>query len=85
MNSADSTALNGTTRRQFLKTSTQAMAGVALASTLVRPGYAAESNTIQVALIGCGGRGTGAAADALDYQERPHQARGHGRCVRKPP
>lgn len=41
------------------------MAGVALASSL-RPGvYAAENNTINVALVGCGGRGTGAAANAL--------------------
>jgi predicted dehydrogenase len=30
-----------------------------------RPGYAAESNTIKIALVGCGGRGTGAAAQAL--------------------
>ncbi len=54
-----------TTRREFLKTSTTAAAGVALAAALPRPGYAAESNTIKVALIGCGGRGTGAAAQAL--------------------
>jgi len=54
-----------TTRREFLRTSTAAAAGVALASALPRPGYTAESNTIKVALIGCGGRGTGAAAQAL--------------------
>ncbi len=40
-------------------------AGVALAGALARPGYAAENNTIKIALVGCGGRGTGAAAQAL--------------------
>jgi len=54
-----------TTRREFLKTSGAAVAGAALASAIVRPGYAAESNTIKIALVGCGGRGTGAAAQAL--------------------
>jgi predicted dehydrogenase len=33
--------------------------------------YAAEDNTLQVALIGCGGRGTGAAADALGVKRGP--------------
>jgi predicted dehydrogenase len=49
-----------------LKT-TGALAGAALAARLAlpRPGYAAEQNTIKIALVGCGGRGTGAAADAL--------------------
>jgi myo-inositol 2-dehydrogenase / D-chiro-inositol 1-dehydrogenase len=43
-------------------------AGAALASGFVRPGYAAEQNTIKVALVGCGGRGTGAASQALSTQ-----------------
>ena len=56
-----------TTRRDFLKTSGGALAGAALAAPLAtpRPGYAAEDNTIRIALVGCGGRGTGAAANAL--------------------
>jgi myo-inositol 2-dehydrogenase / D-chiro-inositol 1-dehydrogenase len=56
-----------TTRRDFLKTSSTALAGAALAAPLAvpRPGYAAEDNTIKIALVGCGGRGTGAAANAL--------------------
>ena len=56
-----------TTRRDFLKTSGGALAGAALAAPLAlpRPGYAAEDNTIKIALVGCGGRGTGAAANAL--------------------
>ena len=51
--------------------------GIALASTLANPSipkvHAAEENTIRVALIGCGGRGTGAAANALSVQNGPTQ------------
>ena len=54
-----------TTRREFLHTSSKVAAGAVLASAIARPGYAAESNTLQIALIGCGGRGSGAAAQAL--------------------
>jgi predicted dehydrogenase len=56
-----------TTRRDFLKLSGGALAGAALAAPLAvpRPGYAAENNTIKIALVGCGGRGNGAAANAL--------------------
>ena len=54
-------------RRSFLKTTGNAAAGAALAAALStpRPGHAAEANTIKIALVGCGGRGTGAAANAL--------------------
>ena len=53
-------------RRDFLKTTTAA-AGAALAFNLniARSAHAAGDDTIKVALIGCGGRGTGAAANAL--------------------
>jgi myo-inositol 2-dehydrogenase / D-chiro-inositol 1-dehydrogenase len=54
-----------TTRREFLRTSAKAVTGAAVASALGRAGYTAENNTVKVALIGCGGRGTGAAAQAL--------------------
>jgi predicted dehydrogenase len=54
-----------TSRRAFLKRSGRLVAGGAVAGALTRPGYAAEQNTIKVALIGCGGRGTGAVANAL--------------------
>ncbi len=64
MNSETSSP-KSTTRREFLKTSTAAVAGAALAGAIAKPGYAAESNTIKVALVGCGGRGSGAAAQAL--------------------
>lgn len=51
------------TRRGFLKASTQvsAVAGLSLASQA----YAAGSDRIRIGLVGCGGRGTGAARDAL--------------------
>jgi myo-inositol 2-dehydrogenase / D-chiro-inositol 1-dehydrogenase len=65
MNSPNFPASNGTTRREFLKTSGAALAGAALTGAVPRPGYAAENNTIKIALVGCGGRGTGAAAQAL--------------------
>ncbi|MEI6786685.1 MAG: twin-arginine translocation signal domain-containing protein [Verrucomicrobiota bacterium] len=68
MNSTRLPDSNRTTRREFLKTSGTALAGAALASAIARPGYAAESNTIKIALVGCGGRGTGAAAQAMSTQ-----------------
>lgn len=52
-------------RREFLKQTSGALTGAALLSTLSVRSYAAENNTIPIALIGCGGRGTGAAANAL--------------------
>jgi myo-inositol 2-dehydrogenase / D-chiro-inositol 1-dehydrogenase len=54
-----------TTRRSFLKSAGAAAATVSLAGAMARPGYAAENNTVKIALVGCGGRGTGAAAQAL--------------------
>jgi predicted dehydrogenase len=53
------------TRREFLATSTRVAAGAAVIGALPRVGYAAESNTIKIALVGCGGRGSGAVAQAL--------------------
>jgi predicted dehydrogenase len=41
------------------------MAGTALAAGLGARSYAGENNTIKVALVGCGGRGSGAAVNAL--------------------
>ena len=53
------------TRRQFLARSSKVAAGAALVAALPRAGYTAEDNTIKIALIGCGGRGSGAAVQAL--------------------
>ncbi|MHC4693315.1 MAG: Gfo/Idh/MocA family protein [Planctomycetota bacterium] len=59
-------ASENTTRRKFLK-STAALAGGALASKLTtgEVTYAGGSDIIRVGMIGCGGRNTGAAAQAL--------------------
>jgi predicted dehydrogenase len=71
MNASEPPTTNHTTRRDFLKTSSKALAGAALTAAIARPGYTAGSDTIQVALIGCGGRGTGAAANALATTSGP--------------
>jgi len=52
-------------RRAFLQQSTGLVAGAGLTAALAARAYAGENNTIKVALVGCGGRGTGAAAQAL--------------------
>ncbi len=56
------------TRRTFLKEASGALAGATLASTLSTRAYAGENNTVKVVLVGCGGRGTGAAANALSTE-----------------
>ena len=58
-------------RREFLKTTVRIAAASALAGTAIPHVHAGENNTIQVALIGCGGRGTGAAANALAVKNGP--------------
>lgn len=52
-------------RRNFLKTSGQFAAASVLAGVALPHVHAAEDNTIRLALIGCGGRGTGAVANAM--------------------
>jgi predicted dehydrogenase len=60
-----------TSRREFLKQTGSLAAGSVLAAGLTSRIYAGESNTIQVALIGCGGRGTGAASNAMSVPSGP--------------
>src|SRR5579862_2960197 len=52
-----------TSRRRFIA-GVSVLAGVALPAV-----HAAENNTVQLALIGCGGRGTGAAENALSVEK----------------
>ena len=59
------------TRRAFLRTSGTAAAATALAGSVIPRVHAAEENTIRLALIGCGGRGSGAVRDALDASDGP--------------
>jgi predicted dehydrogenase len=54
-----------------LKATSAAAAGSALAGAVVPHVHAAEDNTIRLALIGCGGRGSGAAVDAFESTGGP--------------
>jgi predicted dehydrogenase len=56
-------------RRQFLQHSGSLAAGAVLLGGAVPAVHAAEDNTIRLALIGCGGRGSGAVADALSVPD----------------
>jgi predicted dehydrogenase len=62
---------NHPTRREFLENAGRIAAASALAGVAVPRVHAAENNTIQLALIGCGARGTGAAANALNVRRGP--------------
>ena len=57
---------NDPTRRTFLKSSAAAVAGTALAGTIARTAHAAGSDEIKFCLVGCGGRGTGAATNIMN-------------------
>jgi predicted dehydrogenase len=60
-----------TPRREFLINTGRVAAASALAAAAVPRVHAAEDNTIRIALVGCGGRGTGAADNALNVQNGP--------------
>jgi predicted dehydrogenase len=55
----------GASRRTFLKAGAIAGAGIAAGLPSFAGAFAAGNETIKVGLVGCGGRGTGAARDAL--------------------
>ena len=58
---------NSVSRRHFLKHSSLALAGTAALARFpaIATGQAAPDGPIRIGLIGCGGRGSGAVADAL--------------------
>jgi predicted dehydrogenase len=60
-----------TTRRDFIKTTGRLAAVSALAGVALPHVHAAGSGLIQLALVGCGGRGTGAASNALASKGGP--------------
>lgn len=64
---SENVQIQSATRRDFIKHSSAAVVGGSLAATLgsARSVHAAGSDVIKVGLIGCGGRGSGAAGDAL--------------------
>ncbi|MHC4399016.1 MAG: Gfo/Idh/MocA family protein, partial [Planctomycetota bacterium] len=60
-----------TSRRDFIKGSAAAVTGAAVTGglTVARSAHAAGSDLLKVALIGCGGRGTAAAANCLNVPD----------------
>ncbi len=64
--SDNSRSLPRSSRRDFLKTSSVVAGGVVAGGlNLARTAHAAGSDILKIGLIGCGGRGTGAAANAM--------------------
>ncbi|MBB6239231.1 putative dehydrogenase [Pedobacter sp. AK013] len=57
--------INQQDRRDFLKATAMLAGGAMLSSIPLAGAYASGSDTIKIALIGCGDRGTGAAFQAL--------------------
>ena len=53
-------------RRSFLKASATGLAALGMSRSLSAGAYAAGSDLLKVGLVGCGGRGTGAASQALN-------------------
>jgi hypothetical protein len=58
-------------RREFLKNTGRIAATSALVSGLGPYLHAAQNNTVKLALVGCGGRGSGAASEALSVKNGP--------------
>jgi predicted dehydrogenase len=67
----NSSIQGSTTRREFIKATGKLAAASALANVAIPAVHAAGSDLIQIALIGCGGRGTGAAGNALCVKRGP--------------
>jgi myo-inositol 2-dehydrogenase/D-chiro-inositol 1-dehydrogenase len=65
IHSTDPAETTQTSRRNFLKSSAVAAAAQLSGSFLARTAHAAGGDTIRIGVIGCGGRGTGAAINAL--------------------
>ena len=59
-------------RRQFLQRSAVTGAAALGALSLARGAHAAGSDVIKIGLIGCGGRGSGAAANAMNAGKDVH-------------
>ena len=57
------------TRREFVKATTLTASGLLMSTMPFGAAYAAGSDTLKVALVGCGDRGTGAAFQALNAGE----------------
>ena len=62
---------NDLSRRNFLAQTGNIAAGAALAGAAIPKVHAAEDNAIRLALVGCGGRGSGAVANAYEASGGP--------------
>jgi hypothetical protein len=69
--SSMATPLHYLSRRAFLKNTTRLATASAFASVALPYVHAAGSDLIQVALVGCGNRGTGAVTQALSTTSGP--------------
>ena len=80
MNSPSQNSKPARTRRGFLAQTGAIGVGAAMARSLATPRqvHAGADDTLKLALIGCGSRGTGAVAQALSTSGAG-QAVGHGR------
>ncbi len=58
-------------RRRLLAEGGKLLAGSAMAHLALNKVYAGEDNTIRLALVGCGGRGSGAVGNALSSKTGP--------------
>ena len=63
--------IENSSRRDFLKNTGRIAAASTLAAAATPHVHAGQDDTIQVALVGCGGRGTGAMANALSVDNGP--------------
>lgn len=65
-------SIKNPSRRKFIKTTSSAFAGSALTINVMAnksPKYQFNSDTLKIGLIGCGGRGTGAANQAMNAED----------------
>ncbi|MEZ6073753.1 MAG: gfo/Idh/MocA family oxidoreductase [Pirellulales bacterium] len=62
---------SSSSRREFLKDTGKVAAATTLLAAAAPHVHAGEDNTIRIALVGAGGRGTGAAANALSVENGP--------------
>jgi predicted dehydrogenase len=63
--------LRATSRRDFLARSSRMVAGAALAGAALPYVHGTDDTSIRLALIGCGGRGSGAVANAMEATGGP--------------
>lgn len=71
MKTADRSRTENISRRQFLKKSSATAASITALSTGIQAkAYAVGTGAMKIGLIGCGGRGTGAAVQALNASKR---------------